>query len=91
MCLAQQVQGRGGGGAAASHGFVFVLVTTQRNYSSLKFSVFKAFVAQSLVDTLIHKSLRWLDTVFQGQYLSSLSINYVAINKVLEKLASQLY
>ena len=29
--------------------------------------------------------LRWLDTVFQGQYLSSLSINYVAINKVLEK------
>ena len=27
--------------------------------------------------------LRWLDTVFQGQYLPSLSINYVAINKVL--------
>ena len=36
-------------------------------------------------------SLRWLDTVFQGQYLPSLSINYVAINKVLEKLPPQLY
>ena len=29
--------------------------------------------------------LRWLDTVFQGQYLPSLSVNYVAINKGLEK------
>ena len=35
--------------------------------------------------------LRWLDTVFQGQYLPSLSINYVAINKDLEKLTPQLY
>ena len=35
--------------------------------------------------------LRWLDTVFQGQYLSRLSVNYVAINKDLEKLISQLY
>ena len=35
--------------------------------------------------------LRWLDTVFQGQYTSSLSLNYVAINKVLEKLPPQLY
>ena len=32
-------------------------------------------------------SLRWLDTVFQGQYLASLSINYVAIKKDLEKLS----
>ena len=37
------------------------------------------------------RKLRWLDTVFQGQYLPSLSINYVAINKVLEKLPPQLY
>ena len=36
-------------------------------------------------------ALRWVDTVFQGQYLPSLSINYVAINKVLEKLPPQLY
>ena len=35
--------------------------------------------------------LRWLDTVFQGEYLSSLSINYVTKNKVLEKLPPQLY
>ena len=35
--------------------------------------------------------LRWLDTVFQGQYLPRLSVNYVAINKDLEKLTPQLY
>ena len=35
--------------------------------------------------------LRWLDTVFQVQYLLSLSINYVAISKDLEKLTPQLY
>ena len=36
--------------------------------------------------------LRWLDTVFQGQYLvPSLSVNYVAINKDLEKLTPLLY
>ena len=34
---------------------------------------------------------RWLDTVFHGQYLPSLSINYDAIKKVLEKLPPQLY
>ena len=32
------------------------------------------------------RGLRWLDTVFQSQYLPSLSINYVAINKDCEKL-----
>ena len=32
--------------------------------------------------------LRWLDTVFQGQYLPSLSINYVAINKDFGKIAT---
>ena len=37
------------------------------------------------------EALRWLDTVFQGQYLPSLSVNYVAINKVLEKLPPQMY
>ena len=35
--------------------------------------------------------LRWLNTVFQGQYLPSLSINYITINKHLEKLPPQLY
>ena len=30
-------------------------------------------------------TLRWLDGVFQGQYLPSLSVNYVAINKDMEK------
>ena len=40
---------------------------------------------------LYHISLRWLDTVFQDQYLPSLSINCVAKNKVLEKLPPQLF
>ena len=35
--------------------------------------------------------LRWLDTVFQGQYLKRWSINSVARNKDFEKLPSQLY
>ena len=39
----------------------------------------------------VYSWLRWLDTVFQGQYLPSLSVNYVAINKNLEKLTPQLY
>ena len=50
--------------------------------------IFLEFILKgSTVDSL----LRWLHTVFQGQYLPSLSINYVAINKVLEKLPPQLY
>ena len=35
--------------------------------------------------------LRWLDIVFQRQYLPRLSVNYVAISKDLEKLTPQLY
>ena len=35
--------------------------------------------------------LRWLDTLIQGQYLPNLSINYVTINKDLEKLPPGLY
>ena len=35
--------------------------------------------------------IKVLDTIFQGQYLPSVSINYVTINKVLEKLPPQLY
>ena len=32
--------------------------------------------------------LRWLDGVFRGQCLKCLSINYVAINKDLEKITT---
>ena len=35
---------------------------------------------------LFPSRLRWLDTIFQGQYLPSLNINNVAINRDLEKL-----
>ena len=49
------------------------------------------FVAAKCSNISDGATLRWLDTVFQGQYLSSLNINYVAINKVLGKLPPQLY
>ena len=35
--------------------------------------------------------LRWLDTVFYSEYLPRLSVNYVDINKDLDKLTPQLY
>ena len=38
-------------------------------------------------EKLYRNTLTSLDTVYQGQYLPSLSINYVAINKDLEKLS----
>ena len=43
------------------------------------------------VENMIPIYLRWLDTVFLSEYLSRLSVNYVAINKDLEKLTPQLY
>ena len=43
------------------------------------------------VTVLVFLEQRWLYRVFRGQYLRSLSINYVAINKELEKLLPQLY
>ena len=51
---------------------------------------FNKIPVRILFDVLF-RVLRWLDTVFRGQYLPSLSINYVAINKDLEKLPPQLY
>ena len=35
--------------------------------------------------------LRWLDWIFLGEYLPSLSINYVAMSKDMEKRFPQLY
>ena len=35
--------------------------------------------------------LRWLDWIFLGGYLPSLSINYVAMSKDMEKRLPQLY
>ena len=41
---------------------------------------------------LLKVLLRWLDRVFRGQYLPSLSVNYVVvINRDLEKLPPHLY
>ena len=36
-------------------------------------------------------ALRWLDWIFWGGYLSSLSINYVAMSKDMGKRLPQLY
>ena len=36
-------------------------------------------------------SLRWLDWIFLGGYLPSLSINYVGMSKDMEKRLPQLY
>ena len=64
-----------------------------------KWPIWRGFKFETLFNRLIYiieirlwvRPLRWLDTVFQGQYLPSLSVNYVAINKDLEKLTPQLY
>ena len=39
----------------------------------------------------LHVDLRWLDWISYGQYLPSLSINYVAINNDIEKRSPLLY
>ena len=36
-------------------------------------------------------SLRWLDWIFSGGYLPSLSVNYVSMSKDIEKRVPQLY
>ena len=73
---------------------MFILDRTDRELPSLerlelKFGLssefFNKIPFRILLDVLF-RVLRWLDTVFRGQYLPSLSINYVAINNVLEKL-----
>ena len=60
--------------------------------SQAKFEACNGFnLAYANSENYAKNNLRWLDTVFQGQYLPSLSINYVAINNDLEKLPPQLY
>ena len=36
-------------------------------------------------------ALRWIDWIFLGEYLPSLSINYVGMSKEMEKGLPQLY
>ena len=38
-----------------------------------------------------YEELRWLDWILGGGYLPSFSINYVAMNKDIEKRLPQLY
>ena len=40
---------------------------------------------------VIQRSLRWLDWIFLGRYLPSLSLNYVGMSKDIEKRLPQLY
>ena len=43
------------------------------------------------IDFFCFKELRWLDWIFLGGYLPSLSINYVGMSKDMEKRLPQLY
>ena len=55
-------------------------------------TLFVGFTETGDIDlAYVCSSLRWLDRVFQGQYLPSLRIDYVAINDHLKKLSAQLY
>ena len=42
-------------------------------------------------EQLINMILRWLDWIFLGRYLPSLSLNYVGMSKDIEKRLPQLY
>ena len=64
---------------------ISLLSIFNRIFEKLKYHRLKSF--RGKYDIL----LRWLDRVFQDQYIPSLSINYVAIKKFLEKLPPQLY
>ena len=44
-----------------------------------------------LVPHVLFINLRWLDWIFLGGYLPSLSINFVAMSKDMEKRLPQLY
>ena len=66
-----------------NHPFVFLVIAV--SFTTI-ISVIRSIKAYNYLSVL-----RWLDTVFRSQYLSSVSINYVAKNKVLEKLPPQLY
>ena len=63
---------------------VRMLVGRDRNIQLLKFSHDVFYCRQP-------SSQRTLDRVFQGQYLQSLSVNYVAINNNLEKFPPKLH
>ena len=45
----------------------------------------------SIFPMVLTAFLRWLDWIFLGGYLPSLSINYVAMNKDMGKRLPQLY
>ena len=56
--------------------------------------IFSSFLIVSLTflhSGLLHFLLRWLDWIFLGRYLPSLSINYVATSKGMGKRLPQLY
>ena len=43
------------------------------------------------IDMFFRVNLRWLDWIFLGGYLPSLSLNYVGMSKDMEKTLPQLY
>ena len=51
----------------------------------------KLYIVQTIIKTVSSVHLRWLDWIFWGWYLPSLSINYVGMSKDIEKRLPQLY
>ena len=49
------------------------------------------FITNKTKNAVGGQMLRWLDWIFRGGYLPSLSINYVAKSKDMEKRLPQLY
>ena len=74
-----------------------------RGWALIKFHNLHTYTyIHTYIHTLLHSSplgalppyiheLRWLDWIFYGGYLPSLSINYVAMSKDMEKRFPQLY
>ena len=58
--------------------------------SFLFISVVLLYIAK-FVDVTINLSLRWLDWIFLGRYLPSLSLNYFGMSKDIETRLPQLY
>ena len=60
-------------------------------YQRVKCGVPQEFIVGHLLFLLYQGYLRWLDWIFLGRYLPSLSINYVGMSKDIEKRLPQLY
>ena len=71
---------------------IIIFVKYSLNYSDIRFSSTENLkLLNVLMDSVLIKGPFKVDRVFRGQYLPSLSVNYVVIDRDLEKLPPQLY